>query len=349
VIGGSNTSALRESEVSLVALATVLVRHVRLLVAIPAVLLVLVAVTHVLLPKVWVAKSRLLPEPAQREGGQLAGIAAQLALNIGGGGETESLDFYADLVTSSSLLDSVALTTFRVPASNADPDSLSGTLLDILAIRGSSQSERLQRARTRLRRDITIQLLRRSGMFDATTRAVSPALAEALNRRVLELVSDFNQERRQSRASAERLFVEGRLAEVRDSLAAAQARLIEFGRRNRSLTNVPPDLFVERSRLEQDVELLTVLQSTLAQSYERARLDEVRNTPILTAVDSPEGTARPEGGLARRLAIALVVGLMLAMGVAFVREHVALRERTAPEEISELRLAWRQLWHRGRM
>lgn len=340
---GNSNAPEATNDVSLVVLAAILVRHLRLLVALPAVMVVFVSVMYVLGPRMWVAQSRLLPETPQRDVGPLSGLAAQLALNIGAS-QTEPLDFYADLMTSTSVLDSLALTTFGLTGvAKSDQKAKIGTLLDVLNVSGATKAERLRRARNRLRRDIAVQPVRRSGMLSASTRAGSAALAEALNRRLLDLVSTFNQERRQSRAAAERRFIEGRLDVVRDSLARAQAALIQFGRHNRYLTSVPPDLFVERSRLEHAVALLEQVQTTLAQSYERARLDEVRNTPVITVVDPPEGTAQPEGGLARRIAIALVVGVMLALAIAFLQEHVARRRLRAPEEINELRKTWRRI------
>ena len=65
---------------------------------------------------------------------------------------------------------------------------------------------------------------------------------------MLDLVSEFNLEKRQSQAAAERKFTEERSEQARTELLDAENRLQRFLQRNRDFGN-DPSLTFERDRL----------------------------------------------------------------------------------------------------
>ena len=157
-----------------------------------------------------------------------------------------------------------------------------------------------------------------------------PEFSEQLNRTLLELTNTFNLERRQSQAAAERLFVEGRLHERQVELKAAEDELEQFLDRNRSI-EASPQLQFQRARIQRRVTLADQVFTTLSQAYEQARIDEVRNTPVVTIVDPPEGSVAQDAfsSLAR---IGFVLGLLAGIVLALVVELLShLRRQNTPE------------------
>ena len=72
------------------------------------------------------------------------------------------------------------------------------------------------------------------------------------------------------------------------------------------------------------------LVTAMAQAYEQARIDEVRNIPITSVIDQPEPPALPDPH--RRLLmlfLGLTLGLIAGFGLALVREF---GERAKNEE-----------------
>jgi uncharacterized protein involved in exopolysaccharide biosynthesis len=329
-------------EVSLVSLLTVLLRRRRVVIGIPLVLLALAVALHALRGRTYVAVSSFLPETERVMPAGLSGLAAQFGLSLPTSNSGESVDFYVELTRSPELLRGLAAHRFLVQAHPDDPDTLRGTLYDLLRIRGSTRTTREQAAVNGLRRLVVARPERRTGMVVVETRAPWPGLAEAMNSVLLEQISEFNLRRRQSRAAAERRFIEGRVQQAGTELQAAEAALAEFLRRNARYEQ-SPDLVVLHSRLQRRIDLQQQVYAGLVQAYEQARIEEVRNTPVITVVEPPQGTGKVAGSLGRSLMLALVVGGLIGVGAAFLGEHLADRLARAPQEIAALRQASRSL------
>jgi len=125
-------------------------------------------------------------------------------------------------------------------------------------------------------------------------------------------VNDFNLRRRQTQAGAEREFDQRRAQAALDSLRTAEANLAEFRATNIDFSR-SPRLATREAELQRRVTLAQQIYTTIAQRYELANIEAVRNTPVITVVDAPEGLveARP------RYTAAIVLGAFAA-GVLLV-------------------------------
>jgi uncharacterized protein involved in exopolysaccharide biosynthesis len=165
-------------------------------------------------------------------------------------------------------------------------------------------------------------------------------LAMLVNTHLLDLLNKFNLHTRQSQASAERQFTEQRMAEVRTDLSEAENRLAAFLKTNRDYQNAP-DLRFNYERLSREVSIQQQLFVSLAQSFEQAKIDEVRDTPVISVVESPELPARPDSRfLAIKTCVAFLGSLLLALlvlrGVDFL-ERSRVREPAEFEEFERMR------------
>jgi uncharacterized protein involved in exopolysaccharide biosynthesis len=175
-----------------------------------------------------------------------------------------------------------------------------------------------------------------TGLIALRVTAPSSALAVAINRKMLELLNEYNVERRQSRAAQERRFVEERLEEAQAALLDAENDLARFLDQNRAIEN-SPQLSAELARQSRGVELRQSIYTSLAQSLEQARINEVRTTPVITVIEPPEGWARTnESDPVRASLIAFATGLLVAGTFALVREVLAAMRRENPAEYAEV-------------
>lgn len=262
--------------------------------------------------------------------GQLAGLAAQFGVQLPQQGQAQSPDFYVSLLDSREILAQAGARAYGVAS-----DSLS--LSQYLGIEGATQALVESKVVTRLARDIDAQVEIKTGVIRLSVRARNADLAHQLNATLLDLLNDFNLRTRQSQARAERVFAEQRLGEVRDSLRVAEDRMQGFLQRNRDFRN-SPELSFQQDRLARDVALQQGVSQTLLQAYEQAKLQEVRDIPVLTIVERPELPPRPDSrGLTKKPFLLAFLGAFLAVLVAFGRQIGSGLRTAEGEEFTEFR------------
>ena len=75
-----------------------------------------------------------------------------------------------------------------------------------------------------------------------------------------------------------------------------------------------------------------------ATAYAQARIDEVRNTPVITVIAQPEPPALPDPrGRLPKLLLGVTLGLMVGFGLAFIREFGERVKNEKSEAYGEFR------------
>lgn len=319
-------------QLSLLWAINVLLRNRRFVIAVPIVIALLTAAVTLLTPQKFRTTSRFVPE-AGDEGSRIGSFASQLGISVGGESGAESPEFYRQLISSRDLLRATVNHHYSFPI-NEGEDTVSGNLVDIYEIdpEGPENWRMNQAIKTLdLATDATLDLA--SSIVTVRVTAKSPVLATQINRRMLELVEEFNRVRRQSQANAERAFTDERLKQGKRELEANERRMAQFLEQNREYRQSPP-LMLQYAGLQREVELSSQLYTILAQSLEKARIEAVRNTPVISVIDVPEGSAMPTARrLQIRVALALIAGFMLAAAIAFIREAFIRRKQAGDRQV----------------
>ena len=181
---------------------------------------------------------------------------------------------------------------------------------------------------------MSVAVSRETGVVTFSVVTGWPAVSQQIASRIIFLINEFNLQTRQTKARAEREFVEVRLNEVQTRLRGSEDSLQNFLLRNRDFANAP-ELVFERDRLGRGVSLWQQVLTSVTQAYEQARIDEIRNTPLLTVVEPPSYPVFPER---RRLIfkgfVALVLGAMIGLFITLLRGFLDLSRRTEPKTYS---------------
>jgi len=278
------------------------------------------------------AESKFVSQGGQPSSSPLAGLAAQFGVSVTESSSGESPDFYVALLKSRDLLRGAADWHYRFAVGSTRADTLEGTIADLYELIGETPDARLASATGLLGRQVFARTDVRTGMVILETTARWPGLALELNNRLLQLVNEFNLQKRQSQAVMEREFIDGRMGEAQRELQQEESRLLRFLQENRQYQG-SPQLTFESARLQRLVDLRQDVYTSLAQAYEQARIDEVRTTPVITVVDPPQGSIRSSASNPRYAGfLGLLLGAVVAVALAFGREFFA---RVPQENVEE--------------
>jgi uncharacterized protein involved in exopolysaccharide biosynthesis len=272
-------------------------------------------------PVFWTTSASFMPQGARGQS-QLSGIAQQFGL--GGGDAGQSSAFYMDLVESRSLLAAVANHEYTM---RTDSGVLTGTIDKIYGIRTTNPAVRKARMVDAVKGQVEKNANPRTGVITVKVHSRTPEMAVQIARNILDEVNRFNLNRRQAQAGAERSFVEKRLGEAQMELRQAEENLQSFLTENREFKS-SPSLQLEFDRLNRTVSMRQQLYNGLAQSYEQAKIEEVRDLPVITVVEPPETPISPDAhGGARKTLIGIAIGVGIGIVIAFGTHLVAVLTR----------------------
>lgn len=313
----------------------------------------------VLLPREFSSVATFLPSASTAAGSPAMALAAQFGVAIGAAAG-DSPEFYAELINSREFryrLVDHRYSVLHVPIFGA-PLVKQGTLVDILDLEDEDPAMGRFRAFDRLPDLLSVTVGRMSGTVTVVARTEYPDLSYQLVDESLRLLDDFNRNRRSSQARQERQFVESRLEAEKMDLRRAEVAMEEFLRANRMFEG-SPELSFRHINLQQELLLRRQIFQALSSSYEQARIEEVRTTPVVTLVQSPVPADLPDP---RRLLLKALLAILLGVGVGItaviVVEFVKPKEsddRDAREALSveiaqfvaELKRPWLLLRRRG--
>jgi tyrosine-protein kinase Etk/Wzc len=332
-------STPRDTDISLFELMTPLVRRRRLITATAIGCALLAAVFLLLQRRTYTAITTFTPENTSSTGLMsslvgLAGLAGQLGL-AGGSSSSVSPEFFVKLAHSDEVLRSTLLAEF------ADPDSaaIRRPLLQLLEIEGRSREEQVQRGVSALRKMTEASTDKSTGIVTLRVKLHSSELAADVAKHMVQLLNRFNLESRQSQSREQRRFSGERLAVAEQELRTAEQAQLAFLQRNRQYLDSPLLAF-EYNRLNRQVQLRQEVYQTLVKAHEEARIAEVRDTPVLTVIDSAVAPVHPSGP--RRVlgtTVALIFGAGLGVLLAYLAAARARARRAPTPDYLEFRAA----------
>ncbi len=322
-------------EFSVVSLVNTALRHRWLIVTLALALGFYSGLKSFRSPRLYTTEAQFMLK-GSRPATQMQGLAAQFGIAVGGGDAGQSPQFYMDLIESRPVLNAVANQQYRL---RTDTGVVAGNLATLYNIKNKNPAIVRANVTNALKGQISEAVSLKTGVITLRVHARQPGLAVQIARAVLDQVNVFNLSRRQEQASAERAFIEKRLGEAQGELTQAESNLQSFLLENRDFRS-SPTLTMEFDRLNRAVQSRQSLYNALATNYEQAKIEEVRDLPVITVLEPPDYPIQPDahGGL-RKVFLGMLVGFAIGILLAFLRDRLAAnRERRSGEfvEFSEL-------------
>jgi uncharacterized protein involved in exopolysaccharide biosynthesis len=254
------------------------------------------------------------------------GLAGLLA------GGSQSSQVYLDLLVSPVILGPVLDSTYTI---TEEGKTRRTTLASLYAGHAKNAVQARANALDKLASQIKDEL-RPSGAVSVDVTTSDRSLSQQIASRIFGRLNAFNLERRQQRASNERQFTEERLAATQSELRAAENRLQSFMLDNRTFRN-SPTLSLQADRLQREVTFRQTLYTSVAQAYEQARMEEVRNTPTANILEPPDFPLReaPRWGGLKAGSLGLVIGLIIGLAISVFRDFFGQAVNANPSDAAE--------------
>jgi uncharacterized protein involved in exopolysaccharide biosynthesis len=206
----------------------------------------------------------------------------------------------------------VALTTFSVMDSILDRPYVTSTgtypsLGIFLAGDSASLRSNPYGAYQKLRRmfDLTADL--RAPILKLEVTAGDSVGAADVARTTIDVLSKFVLVNRATNSRAQREFLDREVAQARAHLRSAEDSLQAFLAANHTIATSPLLTF-RQNRLQREIDHATLLEATLTTQLQSAKVDEARDTPVITVIDPPKVPTGPYDHH-RKLLAAMVAAL----------------------------------------
>ncbi|RKY86917.1 hypothetical protein DRQ09_05340 [candidate division KSB1 bacterium] len=292
---------------------------------------VLSVIYSLLKTPIYTSRTTVLPNKESEQStlrslGNIPGLAGTFGIPFIGGSSSE---LYPDILMSRQILIPVLNKNFTLRKSNE-----TRKLIDILSKPGKNEDYRLELALRKLRNMIRVSKNRVTGIITIEVESNDKYLSADIANALTEQLDYYNREVRTSKAKENRIFVEERMKEAKDSLTIAENRYKEFREKNVAF-DLSPELMVEEERLKRDVEIKQEAYKSLTVEYWAALVEEQKDIPVVNVLEKavpPLLRTKPKRKFIVIISVLIgtLAGIIIAYFVEFFKK-VRLEFKTDPK------------------
>ena len=165
-----------------------------------------------------------------------------------------------------------------------------------------------------------------SGLIKISVLMEEPKLSSDISNYIANYITQYVSDVMLSYSSTHREFIEERLKYSKDELASSEEELKEFSEKNPFAVDTP-ELQLQRGRLMRNMEVNQQVYITLRQQYEMARINELKETPVINILDfgePPSEKSKPRSIFI--LIMSLLIGSSLAAIFLIFRNELKIKD-----------------------
>ena len=324
-------------ETSLLAFLSIILNHRRLIALSAVVGMLAFSIFAASQANMYLSRASFIVKGA-RTPAQLPGGAAALGVSLTAAQDfTQSINFYSDLVKAKAILVNVAARSYET----VDSKGVKRPLHEVFGIKAKSPRAGAILAADRLFPVVSSMMYSRSGTVGIAVQATDPLLAQQIATNILDELDQYSKTRRHAQAVDERKFIEGLVSDARVRLVQAESEIGSFLRDNREYQNAP-QLRIRNDRLTREVEMRQQIYTSLMQSLEQAKIEEVRDPAAITIIESADLPPDPQTKTFFRktllgLAAGFLAGIVLSFGLQRIQEQEQSRSEVFRRFLASLR------------
>jgi uncharacterized protein involved in exopolysaccharide biosynthesis len=230
------------------------------------------------IPEMYSSSAILLPETEKSKLSGIADIASLAGINIGGS-DGSLFKLYPSIIKSEAILKNVIYKNYY---SIHKKDSIN--IIQLNGINKNDPAKEYELTLDKLENNLGVSMDMKTSILTITYDEREPQItADIINQIIVEL-DNFIRKKRNTSATAQRKFIGTRIEQVISDLTNSEDKLKAFREKNRSILS-SPELILEQERLIRDVTINNTIYIELKKQYEIAKIEEVKNIPIINVLD----------------------------------------------------------------
>lgn len=285
---GQESSATERKPIDWIELLGVIWKSKKLIASIVGVVTVLAVIYSLILPEYFKSTATILPETEKSKLAALGNLSDLASLAGVSTGEVSLTKLYPTIIKSESVLKNVIYAQYRT---NKFTDPVN--LIQFWEINGKTPEQAYEASLKALGNELDVSMDLKTGVVSLSMETREPQLSADIVNNITSELDKFIRTKRTTNASEQRKWIEGRLVEVKRDLEKSEGVLKEFRENNRRVID-SPQLLMEQDRLNREVQINSTLYIELKKQYELAKIEEIKNIPIINVMDPARPAARRE-------------------------------------------------------
>jgi uncharacterized protein involved in exopolysaccharide biosynthesis len=294
---GQEAAATERKPIDWIDLLSVVWKSRKLIASVVGVVTVLAVIYSLILPEYFKSTATILPETEKSKLPGLGNVSELASLAGVSTGEVSLTKLYPTIIKSESVLRNVIYAEYHT---NKFKDPVN--LIQFWEIKGKTREEAYEAGLKALGSGLAVSLDLKTGVVSLSIETREPQLSADILNNITNELDKFMRTKRTTNASEERKWIEGRLVEVKGDLEKAERVLKEFRENNRRVID-SPQLLMEQDRLIREVQINSTLYTELKKQYELAKIEEIKNIPIINVLDPARPQAQRESPKRRMIVL----------------------------------------------
>ena len=259
----------------------------------------------------FISTGKILPQGQEGIGSKLSGLMSTFGVPVQNTSTNiNDSQLFPDIVKSRDFNISLLNRTFYYE-SKVSGQPLIKILTGRIPSTPNDSLRLITRGLGRLKRMVRVIPNKVNSVIKISVTAWHPRLASELASAVIDELDEFQRRFKTEKIKEKRIFIDGRMVEVKNQLVKVEENLKIFRQQNKNRNS--PALMLQEERLERDVTVQTEIYITLLQESELAQIEEVENTRMIVILDSPMTPLNSSNAiLSRRLILSAFIGFFVS-------------------------------------
>jgi len=224
---------------------------------------------------------------------QLSDLASLVGINVSEGGET---NIYRKIVSAETVLKPVVYYKYKTEEFSQPVNLIKYFDIDDYEDKPEElrKRKRFLDVKKILTDNLKTELDKKTNVLKISVTMPESKLSSDVANNIVNSLDQYLRNKTKFRAKEQRIYLEKRIKQLKDSLFRAEENFKAFREKNRKIDKSPA-LLLEQKRLAREIEILQTVYAELNKHLELAKIEEIKDAPILNIMEYAQEPVRKAG------------------------------------------------------